>query len=635
MLSELPRANRSVRRTWIDDFVEGHGGLLVKTRDFEGPKCIRDSVTCMMMPATSLPLKALLAMPTALRPILLGAFAPTSSRPRWSQNRCFSASTFRYAAAKYPKVAALLIPEFRTSAITEITPDDLFKTSSLASAPGQPLEDELTKLYIRNPAAFVYAESDFYKLRKNTRVPEVCILGRSNVGKSSFVNALANRSSNGLAHVSTKAGKTRSINTYGFGPAPTIKELQDQGSKRKDEDIPTHTFHLVDMPGYGHASLKEWGKNIALYLKKRNFVKGAIVLIDAEVGPKDSDFHLLQLLSEAQLKTAIVMTKADKVRKGLEGLRETCTKVWDGIRAIEAQSTDGNWVWEKDVYVTAVGAKDSAVARSTLTTARLAVARLAGLIKDDRLNVERNKRWSGKMISFDDLQYASGKSSISETKLGAVKSSGTGQDTPSSSGTAPDVSKGNSAFAELEQATKAQHSSPIITRPRPRLRSRRGRTPVRAFHSTPIRNNERMSDKPTPDELKLIIDDFLKTLKADTPRDKLRRLWQEREECPTFFKASPRKIRDRQVWRLQQRFPEQTSRTRAVYNKRLQIEERRHWSASNWDNETKAALKNEWPVIEETSIHNNVNGAIDVTEFEAMFNASGGLAGRQGPAKKN
>ncbi|KAI0188774.1 P-loop containing nucleoside triphosphate hydrolase protein, partial [Xylaria flabelliformis] len=337
----------------------------------------------------------------------MGAFAPASSRSRWSQNRCFSASALRYAAAKYPKVAALLIPEFRTSAITEITPDDLFKSSSLASAPGQPLEDELTKLYTRNPAAFVYAESDFYKLRKNTRVPEVCILGRSNVGKSSFLNALANRSSNGLAHVSSKAGKTRSINTYGFGPAPTIKQLQDQGSERKDEDIPTHTFHLVDMPGYGHASLKEWGKNIALYLKKRNFVKGAIVLIDAEVGPKDSDFHLLQLLSDAQLKTAIVMTKADKVRKGLEGLRETCTKVWDGIRAIEAQSTDGNWVWEKDVYVTAVGAKDSAVARSTLTTARLAVARLAGLVKDERLNVERNKRWSGKMISFDDLQYAS------------------------------------------------------------------------------------------------------------------------------------------------------------------------------------------------------------------------------------
>ncbi|KAI0548654.1 hypothetical protein F4679DRAFT_573979 [Xylaria curta] len=586
------------------------------------------------MSATSLPLKALLAMPPALRPIVLGAFAPASSRSRWSQHRRFSASALKYAAAKYPKVAALLIPEFRTSAITEITPDDLFKTSSLTSAPGQPLEDELTKLYTKNPAAFVYAESDFYKLRKNTRVPEVCILGRSNVGKSSFVNALANRPNNGLAHVSSKAGKTRSINTYGFGPAPTIKELQDQGSERKDEDIPTHTFHLVDMPGYGHASLKEWGKNISLYLKKRNFVKGAIVLIDAEVGPKDSDFHLLQLLSEAQLKTAIVMTKADKVRKGLEGLRETCTKVWDGIRAIEAQSTDGNWAWEKDVYVTAVGAKDSEVARSTLTTARLAVARLAGLVKDERLDVDRNKRWSGKMISFDDLQYVPGKSIASETNVSASKPSVPTQDALPSPSTAPGVSKDNSAFAELEQATEAQHSSPIITRSRPRLWSRRGRTHVRAFHSTPIRSNERLSDKPTPEELKLIIDNFVKTLKADTPRDKLRRLWQERMERPTYFKASPKTIKDRQVWRLQQRFPEKTSRTRAVYDKRLQIEEWRRRPVSNRDAETKAALGGEWPVIDDTRSQENVNGAIDVTEFEDMFNTSNGLVDRQGPAKK-
>ncbi|KAI8955380.1 hypothetical protein F4801DRAFT_325710 [Xylaria longipes] len=601
----------------------------------------------MTMPATSLALKALLAMPTALRPILLGAFA--SSRPRWSQYRSSSASALQHAAAKYPNVAALLIPEFQTSAIAEITPDDLFKTSSLTSAPDQPLEDELTKLYTKNPAVFLYAESDFYKLKKNTRVPEVCVLGRSNVGKSSFVNALANRPNNGLAHVSSKAGKTRSINTYGFGPAPTIKELQDQGSKRKDEDIPAHTFHLVDMPGYGHASLKEWGKNISLYLRKRNFVKGAIVLIDAEVGPKDSDFHLLQLLSEAQLKTAIVMTKADKVRKGLEGLRETCTKVWDGIRAIEARSTDGNWEWEKDVYVTAVGARDSAVARSTLTTARLAVARLAGLVKDERLNVERNKRWSGKMISFDDLQYAPGKSSASETNVEATKPTRPARDLPSPSRNAPGVSKANSVFADLEQAAKVQHSSPITTRSKPRLRSRRGRTGVRAFHSTPIRSDHRPSDELTPykltpgeltpDELRPIIDDFVKTLKANTLHDEVRRLQHEREKRPPkVFKTSIKEQEERQVRRLQKQFPEQTSRTRAVFDRRLQIEERKRRTADYREARARAAMENEWPATEDVRIQKDVNQAMDVSEFEAAFVASDGFAdnemSKKGPGKK-
>ncbi|KAI1758429.1 hypothetical protein F4782DRAFT_478104 [Xylaria castorea] len=584
----------------------------------------------MMMPATSLSLKALLTMPTALRPVLLGAFTSASSRPRWSQYRCFSASALKHAAAKYPNVAALVIPEFRTSAITEITPDDLFKTSSLTSAPGQPLEDELTKLYTKNPAAFVYAESSFYNLRKNTRVPEVCVLGRSNVGKSSFVNALAKRSKTVLARVSRRAGKTRSINTYGFGPAPTIKELQDQGSERKDEDIPTHTFHLVDMPGYGHASLKEWGRNISLYLRKRNFIKGAIVLIDAKVGPKESDFHLLQLLSDAQLKTAIVMTKADKARKGLEGLRETCTKIWDGIRAIEAGSTDGNWEWEKDVYVTAVGATDFAVAKLTLTTARLAVARLAGLVKDERLDVGRNKRWSGKMISFDDLQYVPGKSSASETDADATKPASPARDTPSLSRSAPSVSKGNSAFADLKQATKPQQSSRAITRLNPQLWSRRGGAHARAFHSTPIRSDQQLSDKLTSEELKLIIDDFVKTLKANNPRDQARRRRQQREERPPkIFKLSLKEVEERQVQRLQRQFPEQTIRARAVSDKRVQIEERRRRTASNRDAETKVAKEDAWPVARDARSRKNVNQAIGVAEFEAVFEASDGFTDKK------
>ncbi|KAI1278361.1 hypothetical protein F5Y07DRAFT_72771 [Xylaria sp. FL0933] len=590
-----------------------------------------------MASVTQLQFKALLAMPAALRPLLLGAFA--LSRPRWVQPRLFCASSLKSGAVRYPNVAALLIPEFQTSAVAEITPDDLFKTSSLTSAPGQPLEEELTKLYTKNPAAFVYAESDFYKLKKNTRVPEVCILGRSNVGKSSFVNALANRPSNSLAYVSSKAGKTRSINMYGFGPAPTIKELQAQGSEYRDEDIPTHTFHLVDMPGYGHASLKNWGKNIALYLNKRKAVKGTILLIDAEVGPKDSDFHLLEILSAAQLKTAIVLTKADKVKNGLDGVRETCTKIWDGIRAIEARITDGNWVWERDVYVTAVGARDSAVVKSTVTTARLAVARLAGLVKDERPNADRNTRWSGKMVSFDDLQFAPSKSSVPEIESNTSdRSTRPRRDTPPPMRATSGLTNAKSAFAEFEQAAGAQNSgqarnntmlgSPGLSRGR--------RTHARAFHSTSAQRESGLSDGLTRTELDVVLDDFVKTLKADTPRDRLRRLQQKRKaNPPKLFKTSFKKLEERQARRLQRQFPELTDRTRAVLERRLQIEERRRQATRAREAKPRDFVRTDWPAENDAKSSTNVNQPMDAAEFEKAFAASEGLVDNKKRNKKN
>ncbi|KXJ90500.1 hypothetical protein Micbo1qcDRAFT_164084 [Microdochium bolleyi] len=129
------------------------------------------------------------------------------------------------------------------------------------------------------------------------------------------------------------------------------------------------------------------------------------MLIDAEVGPKDSDWTAIELMANAGLRTAIVLTKADKVKNGQEGLSKTCKTVWEGIRRIEAQLAESNkkWTWEKEFYVTATGATDAAVRRATITTARLVVARLAGLIKDTRPEAATNQKWSGKIVSFDEL----------------------------------------------------------------------------------------------------------------------------------------------------------------------------------------------------------------------------------------
>ncbi|KAI1178349.1 hypothetical protein F4777DRAFT_114680 [Nemania sp. FL0916] len=584
-----------------------------------------------MIPATSLRLRT-------LRPVLLGALAPPSSRRvpsssyracRWILSRPASTASLqpgtgagatKNLAAKHPVVAAFLIPEFRTSAITEITADELFKKSTLSAAPApdEPLEKQLLKLYTRNPPAFLHAGLDFYKLKKNTRIPEVCILGRSNVGKSSFINALAGRRSNGLANVSSKAGRTRSINTYGFGPAPTVQKLQGQGSRYRDEDKPTHTFHLVDMPGYGHASLEEWGKNISLYLNKRSALKGAIALIDAKVGPKETDIHLFRLLNAAQLKTAIVLTKADKVKKGLEGMRETCTQIWDAIHTIELENTDRSWAWERDVYVTAAGADNSGVAESTITTARLAVARLAGLVKDERDNAEKNKRWSGKVISFDDLQYPPGSRDV--VPEASVKTSGSTDSSAPMTQSSPAGPK--YALADLDRAAKAQYSGQARNGISwgPKSQTGSGRMQASAFFSTSerrVREDNRFLKKrdggpqsprfqskqevgsPQPTELRNILDDFLESLRTDKPRDQVRRISQSRKIQP------PKK------------FPEQTARAQAIYVERTRFQAVARGAA-------KPSEEPFWP--EATTSNRPSKGASKVMEaddFERAFTSFG------------
>ncbi|KAI1410694.1 hypothetical protein F5Y13DRAFT_167164 [Hypoxylon sp. FL1857] len=524
-------------------------------------------------------INALLAMPASLRLVLIGA----PSRVRSSPSRLFSTSLKHYAASKYPDIAAFLIPEFRTTQPSEISPDELFKTSSIPSAPDNPLQDELTSLFTKNPPIFQYGESDFYKLKKNTRVPEVCILGRSNVGKSSFVNALANRHSNVLAYVSSKAGKTRAINTYGFGPAPLPKDIAAQAAQYKGkEDIPTHAFYLVDMPGYGYASLKEWGHNITLYLTKRIGVKGAIVLIDAEVGPKQTDLQLLELLSTAGKRTAIVLTKADKVKGGLNGLRETCTKVWDAILEIEKKQDANNWPWEKEIFVTAVGAKDRAVISSTVTTGRLAVARLAGLAKDNRPKVEKNQKWSGKVISFEDLQYMPSKSATTTSQVtNADNSSPLVRASPQNNGAPKKI---DSPFAGLEQASAEEHRGGRRLRPRSFGSQGLGtvaRSRARAFHSSAGSEQEEQkprSQPPTQQELNIILDDFVSKLKSiNTTANYARnmRLKHDRQPpVPPERRNALERGRQKQARFLQRRFPRDTARIRAVHEKRLSITER-------------------------------------------------------------
>lgn len=126
------------------------------------------------------------------------------------------------------------------------------------------------------------------------RLPEVAFVGRSNVGKSSLLNALTGRKA--LARASRTPGRTRAINFFAIGDR----------------------LVLVDLPGYGYATVsraeaRRWNQTVSFYLARRSTLKRALLLIDARHGLKDSDRQALDLLSHHAVSVMAILTKADKL----------------------------------------------------------------------------------------------------------------------------------------------------------------------------------------------------------------------------------------------------------------------------------------------------------------------------------
>lgn len=139
-------------------------------------------------------------------------------------------------------------------------------------------------------------------------LPEFLLVGRSNVGKSSFINTLLNRKN--YARTSSTPGKTQTLNFY----------------------CVNNSFYLIDVPGYGYAALnkskqQKFGLMIEEYLEKRKELKRVFLLIDFRIKPTDDDVLMYQFLKHYDIPVTLVLNKADKVKskhdRNLKIVKET------------------------------------------------------------------------------------------------------------------------------------------------------------------------------------------------------------------------------------------------------------------------------------------------------------------------
>jgi GTP-binding protein len=174
---------------------------------------------------------------------------------------------------------------------------------------------EAGRLLFARPCRFFFAAQRIDQLPPVTDVPEVALCGRSNVGKSSLLNALAGQ--NALARVSHTPGRTRQLNFFDLGEG---------------------RLTLVDMPGYGFAQASkqvkaDWQGLMFDFLRGRPSLRRVLLLMDARIETKPADRAAMDLLGEAAVAFQLILTKADAVKPAALAARLA------EVRAIAAKRT--------------------------------------------------------------------------------------------------------------------------------------------------------------------------------------------------------------------------------------------------------------------------------------------------------
>ena len=169
---------------------------------------------------------------------------------------------------------------------------------------------EIARKVFAGPCDFMLGVASLGQLPDADK-PEIAFAGRSNVGKSSLMNALTGRRT--LARTSHTPGRTQELNYFNLGDR----------------------LYMVDMPGYGYAKvskekIKAWTDLIFAYMRGRPTLRCVFILVDARHGLKPGDFDLMTMLNEAAVSYRIILTKVDKVKD--EALEKTVGAIEDVLK---------------------------------------------------------------------------------------------------------------------------------------------------------------------------------------------------------------------------------------------------------------------------------------------------------------
>ncbi|KAH6685108.1 P-loop containing nucleoside triphosphate hydrolase protein [Plectosphaerella plurivora] len=323
------------------------------------------------------------------------------------------------------------------------------------STDASPSTTSATSFFAASRPTFLYSSGQLRTTPTNSAIPEIAIIGASNVGKSSFLNALVSglpgqQQQQQLARTSARAGHTRTMNAYGVGPnvsddpvlASRIKKRLRAGS---GEVVPNHSLVLVDTPGYGFRSQKEWGDGIIGFLEKRTMLKGVVVLVAAEKnGLGQFDLEVLKMVSGLDKGVLVIVTKGDKLGKlGLDKKRKAKNAGAEGdgnymhavttekLREIAASAKKACRLEGQEqrlvprIYLTAAEMPkdkkwkgDNSGGNKGIAGARAAILELAGLaeppnagavsmddiVPEKRADMASPEAWSGEVIPFEELE---------------------------------------------------------------------------------------------------------------------------------------------------------------------------------------------------------------------------------------
>lgn len=160
--------------------------------------------------------------------------------------------------------------------------------------------NKFDEFFIKNPPVFKIGATKYEDIPEN-KISELAFIGRSNVGKSSIINAITNSK---IAIVSKTPGRTKQLNFFQISNDITI----------------------VDMPGYGYAKagrieVENWNELIFQYLLKRKNLKRVFLLIDSRHGVKDNDEEMMKILDQSGILYQIILTKIDEIKPDIANIR--------------------------------------------------------------------------------------------------------------------------------------------------------------------------------------------------------------------------------------------------------------------------------------------------------------------------